>query len=173
MNVQVGIPKLLLLFSVFTRCDTDCHTTFSHDYWERGGIRTFYHERSRAVEVSKHKYVDIDLVRSWKAHMHTAWVSATNCANIYLSQHPDCDVEGWPFKASTLDGEEVFDGITLLSLLDDCTARNALLSVPHGGDQSRRFIEAIRARNARMRVSGLPDVNHICSKCVRVYDDGE
>ncbi|KAJ3541794.1 hypothetical protein NMY22_g3754 [Coprinellus aureogranulatus] len=158
------------VWAVSLEC-TECHTTYSHDYWEHGGTRAFYSEGSRAVEVSKHKYVDVDLIRSWKAHMQTAWVSSANCANIYLSQYPDCDAEDWPFKASTLDGEEVFDGIILSSLLDDCNGRNAILTVPHGGDQSKRFTEAIKARNARMRMSGLPDIDHICSKCVRVYDD--
>jgi hypothetical protein len=115
------------------------------------------------------------LIGQWKTFMNTAWVSSSNSASIYLANHPDCDKmlpPTWNFKASTLDGEEVWHAICLLSLIDDCALQNAMLNLPHGGPEARRLVEAIRARNTRIRLFGLPDVNHTCSKCIRRKPNG-
>ncbi|KAJ2936392.1 hypothetical protein H1R20_g702, partial [Candolleomyces eurysporus] len=157
-------------WSVHLEC-TDCRTTYYVDYWERGNIRTYYDTCSGVVQVSGHKYVEVPLIQSWKNGVNTAWVSFSNCASMYVNQYPSADEDlppQWKFKASTLDGEEVYDGFLVISLLEDCRRRNTVLSVPHGGLQSQRFVKAIQARNLRMRLYGLPHIDHACTKCVRI-----
>ena len=83
---------------------------------------------------------------------------------------PDCLPSDWPFKAA-LKGDHVQDGFTILSLLDDHNERNTTLVVPHTGDQANRFTDAIKARNARMKLYGQNEVAHRCQKCTRVYKD--
>ncbi|KAJ2915278.1 hypothetical protein MD484_g5125, partial [Candolleomyces efflorescens] len=158
------------VWSIHLEC-TSCRTTYYVDYWERGGVRTYYDSCSGVVQVSEHKYIEVPLIEFWKFGINTAWVSFGNCASMYLNKYPFAD-EGlpaqWRFKASTLDGEEVSDAFLIISLLEDCNRRNTVLSVPHGGLQSQRFIKAIQERNLRMRLYGLPQVDHACDKCVRI-----
>lgn len=101
--------------------------------------------------------------------------SATNGARLYNSclsrpetrpVHPD-----WPPERSfKLTTEQVWDGFIILSLLEDYAGRNAILRVPHGGDQNDRFTEAMRERNERIRTYGQPELSHYCDKCLRVWE---
>lgn len=70
-----------------------------------------------------------------------------------------------------LKGDHVQDGFTILALLDDYCKRNATLIVPHTGEQANRFTEAIKARNARIKLYGQSEIVHRCKKCTRVYKD--
>lgn len=82
---------------------------------------------------------------------------------------------GVNFTAS-LSTEHVWDAFVLLGLLEDSERVGDLLHVPHTGDQSQRFNEAMRKRNERFITYGQPDaVHHICDKCARFYElpDGE
>lgn len=147
------------------------------DYRAQGSKRTYYDDVGEAIQVSKHKYVEPSLIRRWKSQMNASHVSAENCAAIYLDEFPNVDESlpaGWDFKASTLDGEEVFDGVVVISLLEDCRLRRARLRVPHGGLQCDRYTKAMEARNLRYRLYGMPDIDHTCSKCVRIVknEDG-
>ena len=83
---------------------------------------------------------------------------------------PDCLPSDWPFRAA-LKGDHVQDGFTILSLLDDHNECNTTLVVPYTGDQANRFTDAIKARNARMKLYGQNEVAHRCQKCTRVYKD--
>ena len=112
--------------------------------------------------------------------------SATNAARIYnscLSQDDtlihgpftsfSSELEGNPkIELPSLRPEHVWDGFTILSLLEDLESRapKALLSVPHGGSQKSRFDNAVAARNVFMSQSGQPEWAHYCSKCCRVWE---
>ena len=79
------------------------------------------------------------------------------------------DPKEWPFKLE-VDTSHVWDAFMILSLLRDCGEHNQLLRVPHTGLQKDRFTMAVRARNARIRAFGLPDVLHRCTLCTRYFD---
>lgn len=110
--------------------------------------------------------------------MLISWTSATNGARVYdasLSQpenfpdHPD-----WMETSFKLRPEHVWDGIIILSLLEDHEARTATLQVPHTGDQRDRFTAASEERNTRIQLCGQPEWGHYCNKCLRVWEtDGK
>ena len=125
-----------------------------------------------------HRYEHLLVCFDFEALKHHSLIlkscrkSFTNCARTYevaLSE-PDCLPTDWPFKAA-LKGDHVQDGFTILSLLDDHHERNTTLVVPHTGEQANRFTDAIKARNARMKLYGQKEVAHRCQKCTRVYKD--
>lgn len=96
-------------------------------------------------------------------------MSAQNCANTYLEMH--CEKEfphQWPVQP-TLSYTHVYDGFIILSLLEDAIGRQTSLKVPSYGLQADRFKSAMSERNLRIRLYGLPDVSHWCTKCVRIY----
>jgi hypothetical protein len=98
--------------------------------------------------------------------------SATNCARTYgvtYGQNEGNLPRDWPYTAS-LKGDHIYDGFLIISLLEDHSTRNSILTVPHHGDQAKRFTEAIRARNARMRLYGQPEILHCCDVCMRIYE---
>jgi hypothetical protein len=69
----------------------------------------------------------------------------------------------------------VQDAFTIVSLLEDHRERNTTLIVPHTGEQANRFTEAIKARNACIKLYGQEEVIHRCKKCTRIYkgEDGQ
>ncbi|TFY62712.1 hypothetical protein EVG20_g6601 [Dentipellis fragilis] len=98
-------------------------------------------------------------------------MSASNCAHIYnltLKNTPSLDLN-WGFS-STVRTEEVWDAFTILSLLEDCERRNAILEVPHTGIQRDRFADAIAARNVRIAHFGQDERSHYCNRCTRFED---
>jgi hypothetical protein len=100
-----------------------------------------------------------------------AWESSSNSAAIYRNTWDLDNVKGppkWGFLPS-LEGRHVTDGFFILSLLLDCKRRNITLSVPHGGEQSKRFEKAIQERNDYIRLYGQLERKHCCGKCARVY----
>ena len=78
--------------------------------------------------------------------------------------------EGWSLKASALKGDHIYYGFTVLSLLEDYCSRDAVLVVPHTGDQANRFTEAVRERNMCLKCYGQPEIDHCCNKCMRLYN---
>ncbi|TFK18500.1 hypothetical protein FA15DRAFT_683263 [Coprinopsis marcescibilis] len=140
-----------------------------------GGTRTYYNMAQPFLQITDLKYAEVPLVQSWKINTNIAWVSSSNNPSTYMAWYPNCDetLPGeWKFKASTLDGDDVFLGFMILSLLQDCRRRNTTLAVPHSGPQSHRFNNAIHGRNDRIRMYGQPLREHACTKCVRIYKDG-
>ncbi|KAI0072001.1 hypothetical protein K474DRAFT_1711971 [Panus rudis PR-1116 ss-1] len=109
--------------------------------------------------------------------MLLSWTSAGNCARLYdiAFQSPNpilSDPDGLPFVVQ-LKNEHVWDAFTVLCLLEDCNKRGTILRVPHGGDQSARFIKAMEERNKRIRTDGMPEVAHFCDKCTHFYKDAD
>jgi hypothetical protein len=76
----------------------------------------------------------------------------------------------WPFKPA-LKGDHVYHGFIITSLVDDHHERHKILTVPHDGEQEDRFKQAIRERNARIKLYGQPEILHACEKCVRFYPE--
>ena len=74
----------------------------------------------------------------------------------------------WQFSLQ-VTSDQVYDGFTILSLLEDCKTQQATLVVPHGGLARDRFTEAVCARNERLRLSSQPEILHHCNKCTRFY----
>jgi len=70
---------------------------------------------------------------------------------------------------SLLRTEYVWDGFTLLVLLEDYSSQGNFLLVPHSGNQNERFDEVMIARNHFMSQSGQPEWSHFCNKCCRVW----
>lgn len=58
-------------------------------------------------------------------------------------------------------------------MLDDHRERHEILTVPHVGEQEDRFKQAMRERNARIKLYGQPEILHACEKCVRFYPKEE
>ncbi|KAJ7190144.1 hypothetical protein GGX14DRAFT_580107 [Mycena pura] len=143
------------------------------------GIRTYYTGVPDAIQVGEHQYIEREVLSLFIGLMLISWTSATNAARVYdacLSKSENRPIhEDWPpersFKMRT---EHVWDGFLLLSLLEDYDERKQVLCVPDTGEQSARFIEAIRERNARFRLAGQPEWSHYCDKCMimRVWQDG-
>lgn len=96
--------------------------------------------------------------------------SATNCARFYnvslANKHPK--PPRWKFSFE-LSSDHVWDGILILSLLEDYKSREETLVVPHDGLQKDRFTEAMRSRNLRIQLYGQEEIRHYCNKCMRVY----
>jgi hypothetical protein len=97
-------------------------------------------------------------------------VSATNCARSYQAIITDrrSTAKPWPFSFE-LDSDHVYDGFLILSLLEDSFSRLSTLIVPHTGLQKNRFLAAVQARNAQMRLYSQPEIRHYCTKCLRTY----
>jgi hypothetical protein len=95
--------------------------------------------------------------------------SATNGARVYDTHlsDPSRKPEGW--CDFSLRAEHVWDGFILLTLLEEHAGREALLRLPHGGDQKDRYTAAIRERNIRMSQAGQPEWAHFCNRCTRVF----
>lgn len=74
----------------------------------------------------------------------------------------------WAF-GYTLTGALVWNGVIQVCLIEDHLERGKTLVVPHTGEQKDRFIEAVRAHNARMRLFSQPEISHFCHKCTRFY----
>jgi hypothetical protein len=98
-------------------------------------------------------------------------VSATNSATVYnscLSKPEDFPEDWFDIK---LRAEQVWDGVTLLCLLEDHRDRNMVLQLPHTGDQRDRLTEAVRERNERFEREGQPEWDHYCEKCCFFFYD--
>jgi hypothetical protein len=151
----------------------DCDTSFHLDYYVKGDVRFYYDTIPDILQIGDHQFAEQNLINSWRTGMNLAWVSAANCAAIYLHTHSVKEgshiPKSWPFQPK-LNGKNVYDGFVLLALLEDHQRRSSVLSVPHGGDQSVRFKVAMQERNDKIRLYGQDELRHHCEKCVRVYD---
>lgn len=137
----------------------DCDTSYHLDYYVMGDIRFYYDTIPDVLQIGDHRFAERSLINSWRTGMNLAWVSAANCAAIYLHTHSVKEgshiPKSWPFQPK---------------LLEDHHRRSSVLSVPHGGDQSSRFKVAMQERNNRIRLYGQDELRHHCEKCVRVYN---
>ncbi|KAF8807013.1 hypothetical protein BYT27DRAFT_7292820 [Phlegmacium glaucopus] len=150
-----------------------CQTAYYHNYFVENGLRHYYDgDLPAIIQVGEHQYVERRLVDMWTTDSNIAWKSFTNCARTYkvALSGADCIPTNWPFEA-VLKGDHVQDGFTIVSLLEDHRERNSTLILPHTGEQANRFTEAIKARNARIKLYGQTEVNHRCDMCMRKYKD--
>lgn len=104
--------------------------------------------------------------------MLLSWTSATNCARLYNlaigGQHAQKTPVPWQFSFA-VTSDQVYDGFTILSLLEDCQLRRQILTVPHGGPAKERFKAAVQAQNNRMRLYSQPESRHHCLTCTRFF----
>ncbi|EDR05355.1 uncharacterized protein LACBIDRAFT_329773 [Laccaria bicolor S238N-H82] len=153
-NVHVYCPK----------CQTNYHNNFS----VQDGVRTYY------MVCGSEGSENVDCANA--SRMYSRF-SATNAARLYdlaLSENLTY-LDGWSLGGQ-LTTKHIWDGFSLVSLLDDHQTQGTLLRVPHTGSQSDRFKAAMEERNKQIIMEGQPDaVRHTCKKCMRIYkmEDGE
>ncbi|KJA15025.1 hypothetical protein HYPSUDRAFT_72271 [Hypholoma sublateritium FD-334 SS-4] len=149
-----------------------CCTSYHHNYSVQNARRTYYPGIPNIIQVGDHQFVETKVIASWQAHMLFGWFSASNASRTFYSMVPDDGYYqpnewGLSDRLTTL---QVWDGFLIFSLLEDAQTQGTLLNVPHSGDQSNRFKEAMEARNKRIIMEGQPDaVQHACDLCMRVF----
>lgn len=143
---------------------TDCKVNYHHNYRVFKGQRIYYDTLPDIIQVSKHQFAEHKLINMWMSMMLLSWTSATNCARIYNESMTDATPPKWQFSLS-VTSDEVYDGFTILCLLEDCITQQKTLVVPHGGEARDRFTEAVCIRNNRLRLCSQPEVFHHCKKC--------
>ena len=103
--------------------------------------------------------------------------SATNTAQLYdltLSENLTY-LDGWSLGGQ-LTTKHIWDGFSVVSLVDDHKTQGTLLHIPHTGSQSDHFKTAMEERNKWIIMEGQPNaVCHTCKKCMCIYkrEDGE
>ncbi|EDR02614.1 uncharacterized protein LACBIDRAFT_308276 [Laccaria bicolor S238N-H82] len=156
-----------------------CQTAYYHNYSVKNGMRNYYDGAiPEIIQVGEHQFVELKVLHMWRADTNISWKSFTNCARTYEVALAGPGSNGlpsnWKFQAA-LKGDHIQDGFTILSLLEDHRERISTLIVPHTGEQTDRFTQAIKARNARIKLYGQKEISHRCKKCTRIYaaKDGE
>ncbi|KAF8144269.1 hypothetical protein K438DRAFT_1632122 [Mycena galopus ATCC 62051] len=150
-----------------------CNTNYHHNYSVKDGVRTYYGNTPRYIQIGEHQFAERKLVGLWVTLMLVGWVSATNCARAYdiaLSEQQEHDFAagGWQFGC-TLSHEQVWDGFVTLTLMDYHDRNGTQLEVLHTGAQKDRFTEAMRARNREVIAEGQDEIAHCCDKCMRMW----
>ncbi|KAG1856323.1 hypothetical protein C8R48DRAFT_608530, partial [Suillus tomentosus] len=166
-------------WSVQFYCES-CKTTYHMNYKVVGDRHIYYDYTASLLDVlqiTEHYFVDYQVVKLWKAMMHTSCTSATSCAHIYnlalanaeSTKFPDTK---WFTKEVTMD--HVWNAFVICSLLEDCCQRQCVLEVNQRLNQSEHFVEAMLDRNRRMRSYNQPLARrHFCSKCTQVISGEE
>ena len=155
---------------------TECKTNYHHNFRVFAGQRTYYTTTTipDIIQVGEHQFVETKVINLWINMMLLSWTSATNCARLYnlaiggQRPLPNTPVP-WQFSFA-VTSDQVYDGFTILSLLEDCQLRRQILTVPHGGPAKERFKAAVQARNNRMRLYGQPELRHHCLTCTRFFE---
>ena len=144
---------------------------YHHNYNVHEGNHTYYNKASDILQIGEHQFAKTRLINQWINVMLLAWTSATNCAHIYNLTFHNSTLhlqDKWQFNLE-VTSDQVYDGFTLLSLLEDCGSRGATLTVPHTGLAKNRFTGAVQARNNRLRLCAQPELFHYCLKCTRFF----
>lgn len=154
-----------------------CKTNYHNNFSVADGIRTYYAEKPKYIQVGEHQFVEDRVIGLWIGQMLLGWFSASNAAKLYdmsLADHTYLQESDWKY-GTTLTTHHVWDTFIISSLLDDHQRQETILQVPHVGDQKDRFKAAMEARNNRIILNGQPDaVHHVCDKCHRIFEmDGE
>ncbi|KAF8166839.1 hypothetical protein BJ912DRAFT_1025855 [Pholiota molesta] len=174
LGYRLKLNKVEQTRAILYTLDRGCQTSYHNNYRVHSGKRYYYSEgMPEFLEASDHHFIETRVAVMWCTDTNIAAKPFTNCARSYmvsLANNSENIPPNWPFKAS-LKGDHVSDAFTILSLMDDHRERHAILTVPHTGDQSKRFITAIQERNIRMRLYSQPEVRHRCTKCTRQYND--
>ena len=125
---------------------SDCNINYHHNYWVFRGQQFYYDSLPDIIQVSKHRFAERKLINLWIPMMLLSWTSVTNCACIYNMSMTDDTVPNWQFNLS-VTSDQVYDGFTILSLLEDCLTQQKTLLVPHGGELQDGFTEAVHVRH--------------------------
>ncbi|KAJ7189681.1 hypothetical protein GGX14DRAFT_382954, partial [Mycena pura] len=120
-----------------------CNTNYHHGFSVQAGVRTYYGDTPKYLQIGEHQFAERKLVGLW----------VTGHPNVGRMENHDFAAGGWQF-ACTLTTEHVWDAFVLLTLLDHNDRKNTLLTVPHGGDQKNGFTAAMRARNREVVMEG-------------------
>ncbi|KAG2037617.1 hypothetical protein BDR03DRAFT_1050033 [Suillus americanus] len=156
--------------SVHLYC-ADCQIDYHHNYTVSGGIRTYYDEQPKTIQVMDHVFMEKDVVELFKMAMDVSWTSATNCARLYnmcLSQGK-CAPDSYLVKFE-ITGDHVWDAFVITTLLEDCKRCMCSLTVPQTGNQQDQFMQAMIDRNRCIQLYGFEDVRqHYCNRCTRMY----
>jgi hypothetical protein len=72
-----------------------------------------------------------------------------------------------------LTTEQVWDGFTLLALLEDAHSHNTQLVISHDGHQHDRFSTAMRACTEYIIIFGHEELPHACDGCVRIFTSSD
>ncbi|KAK7023536.1 hypothetical protein VNI00_016687 [Paramarasmius palmivorus] len=124
------------------------------------------------IQVSDHRFIETTLIRQWRNTMQKANTSATSCASVYNKTWSQSVLPtNWTIQQIGLRTEHVFDGFTVLSLLEEFGKAEQQLKVPHSGSQAFRFDGAMQEVNDRIRLNGVDEIHHRCDKCVRVIKE--
>ena len=151
-----------------------CKVNYHHNFYIFQGRRIYYSTGiPDVIQVGEHQFVERKVIELWITLMVVSWTSATNCARLYNSalsgnRKPP---QGWKVGFN-LELDHVWNGFSILSLLEDLLKRNQSLSVPHTGLDQDRYKEAMKLRNHRMRLYSQPEIRHYCNKCTRFTTDG-
>ncbi|KAF8953928.1 hypothetical protein BDZ97DRAFT_1929187 [Flammula alnicola] len=172
-----AIPGL----STSTYC-RECHTRYRHNYYihSQASLRTYYRGPFEFLHVAEHVFLETRVCELFTSMMLTSWTSATNCARIYNDGLSSKSIA--PFlpvahtKTLALDAENVWDGLFLYWLLEDCYERDGeTLELSHDKtSQENRLQPAMAARTRRLAGPGRDDWNHACDLCcaINVEADG-
>ncbi|KAF6741043.1 hypothetical protein DFP72DRAFT_886318 [Ephemerocybe angulata] len=158
--------------SIHLYCEA-CKINYHHNYKVDRGQRTYYEGVPVVLQIGEHHFAEVQLINAWINLMVLAWVSATNCArwyNVSIAMRRGHHDTPWQFKLG-VTSDQVYDGFTILSLLEDCARRQTVLQVSHTGDEKVRFAQAVFDRNERLREGGLGYHYHSCTKCTRRNND--
>ena len=69
-------------------------------------------------------------------------------------------------KSLILDVQDIWDGLFLYWLLQDCQEQEEILELPHDmPSQTKRLQPALQARNRHMVGPGQEEWNHACDLC--------
>ncbi|KZP11814.1 hypothetical protein FIBSPDRAFT_664129, partial [Athelia psychrophila] len=80
----------------------------------------------------------------------------------------DLEDAGWRFGFK-LTTDHVWDAWAIFCLLEDRTARDVHLELPHTGEQKDRLQAAMQEQNERIIRFGQPELLHYCDRCTRIY----
>ena len=147
---------------------TECDVNYHHNFRVFKGQRIYHDTLPDIIQVGEHQFVERKLIDLWISMMLLAWTSATNCARMFNISIANNDLPAWQFNLS-LTSKHVFNGFTILCLLEDYLLQNRTLVVPHGGLARDRFTEPVCLRNKRFRLCSQPELFHHCKKCTRTY----
>ncbi|KAF5339767.1 hypothetical protein D9611_009052 [Ephemerocybe angulata] len=145
-----------------------CKIRFYPTYSVQFTKRTYYSSAvPDIIHSEEHTFVDRTVCELFTAQMVHAWVSGSNCANIYnicLTQgipHP----VNWPRSSRLLTAEQVWNAFFLNALLRDASERDIALIMNAIGLHEDRMKLAMISRNERISQYGQPQRMHACSKC--------
>ena len=57
---------------------TVCKTNYHHNFYVKGGQRTYYNGMPDVIQVGEHQFVEKKLVQMWHTNMNVAWYSIFN-----------------------------------------------------------------------------------------------